>query len=126
MIEPVRVGIGHERHAASTGVSLQKWRSRFGKAPKQAATPEFAAVANYGYHLDAGKFGLFLRKHCLEHLGVRYVPLMPYGYRAMDAVWANVTEAKPLPGDARIATTPRALANGALSPLTAENLGDLP
>jgi hypothetical protein len=27
-------------------------------------TPEFAAVANYGYHLDAGKFGLFLRKHC--------------------------------------------------------------
>ena len=45
-----------------------------GRAPKQAATPEFAAVANYGYHLDAGKFGLFLKKHCLEHLGVHYVP----------------------------------------------------
>jgi len=45
-----------------------------GRAPKQAATPEFAAVANYGYHLDAGKFGQFLKKHCLERLGVHYVP----------------------------------------------------
>lgn len=44
-----------------------------GKAPKQAATPEFAAVANYGYHLDAGKFGTFLRKHCLENLGVHHL-----------------------------------------------------
>lgn len=44
-----------------------------GKAPKQAATPEFAAVANYGYHLDAGKFSVFLRKHCTERLGVRHV-----------------------------------------------------
>ena len=31
-------------------------------APKQVGTPEFAAVANYGYHFDAGKFGLFLRQ----------------------------------------------------------------
>jgi hypothetical protein len=45
-----------------------------GKAPKQAATPEFAAVANYGYHLDAGKFSVFLRRHCVEHLGVRHMP----------------------------------------------------
>ncbi len=41
---------------------------------KQVTTPEYAAVANYGYHLDAGKFGIFLRKHCLEKLGVHYVP----------------------------------------------------
>jgi tryptophan halogenase len=44
-----------------------------GRAPKQAATPEFAAVANYGYHLDAGKFGQFLRRHCTDKLGVRHV-----------------------------------------------------
>jgi hypothetical protein len=44
-----------------------------GRAPKQAGTPEFAAVANYGYHLDAGKFGVFLKKHCLERLGVHYL-----------------------------------------------------
>jgi tryptophan halogenase len=44
-----------------------------GRAPKQASTPEFAAVSNYGYHLDAGKFSVFLRKHCVERLGVRHV-----------------------------------------------------
>jgi 2-polyprenyl-6-methoxyphenol hydroxylase-like FAD-dependent oxidoreductase len=44
-----------------------------GRAPKQFATPEFAAVANYGYHLDAGKFGAFLRDHCVGKLGVTHV-----------------------------------------------------
>ncbi|MEM8500270.1 MAG: tryptophan halogenase family protein [Pseudomonadota bacterium] len=42
-------------------------------APKQAATPDFAAVVNYGYHLDAAKFGLFLRDHCVRKLGVTHV-----------------------------------------------------
>jgi len=55
-------------------VSFQPHLCVQGRAPKQVATPEFAAVANYGYHLDAGKFGAFLRKHCLEKLGVHYVP----------------------------------------------------
>ena len=44
-----------------------------GLAPKQAATPEYAAVLNYAYHLDATRFGLFLREHCVENLGVRHV-----------------------------------------------------
>ena len=42
-------------------------------APKQIATPEFAAVANYAYHLDAGKFADLLQRHCTETLGVRHV-----------------------------------------------------
>jgi tryptophan halogenase len=54
-------------------VSFQPHLCVHGKAPKQAVTPEYAAVANYGYHLDAGKFGVFLRKHCVEKLGVRHV-----------------------------------------------------
>jgi hypothetical protein len=54
-------------------VSFQPHLCVNGRAPKQASTPEFAAVANYGYHLDAGKFGLFLRKHCVNKLGVRHV-----------------------------------------------------
>jgi hypothetical protein len=54
-------------------VSFQPHLCLQGKAPKQAATPEFASVANYGYHLDAGKFGQFLRQHCVERLGVRHV-----------------------------------------------------
>jgi tryptophan halogenase len=55
-------------------VSYQPHLCVQGRAPKQATTPEFASVANYGYHLDAGKFGLFLRRHCLEKLGVHYIP----------------------------------------------------
>jgi len=45
-----------------------------GLAPKMITTPEYEAVANYAYHLDAGKFAGFLQKHCTEKLGVRHVP----------------------------------------------------
>ncbi len=41
-----------------------------GLAPKTIATAEFDAVANYAYHLDAGKFAAFLQRHCCEKLGV--------------------------------------------------------
>ncbi|MCU0989417.1 MAG: tryptophan 7-halogenase, partial [Xanthomonadales bacterium] len=44
-----------------------------GRAPKQPGTPEFAAVANYAYHLDAGKFGQYLQRFCARKLGVRHV-----------------------------------------------------
>jgi tryptophan halogenase len=44
-----------------------------GLAPKTITTPEFDAIANYSYHLDAGKFAAFLQKHCCERLGVRHV-----------------------------------------------------
>jgi tryptophan halogenase len=36
-------------------------------------TPEYEAVANYAYHLDAGKFAGFLQRHCTAKLGVRHV-----------------------------------------------------
>lgn len=42
-------------------------------APKQDTTPEYAHVANYAYHLDAGKFAGLLQKHCTEKLGVRHI-----------------------------------------------------
>ena len=54
-------------------VSFQPHLCAQGRAPKQVTTPEYAAVANYGYHFDAGKFGLLLKRHCTEHLGVRHV-----------------------------------------------------
>ena len=42
-------------------------------APKLITTPEFGGVANYAYHLNAGKFGVFLRQHCVAKLGVTHV-----------------------------------------------------
>jgi tryptophan halogenase len=44
-----------------------------GLAPKTIATAEYDALANYAYHLDAGKFAPFLQRHCCEKLGVRHV-----------------------------------------------------
>src|ERR1700742_4480021 len=44
-----------------------------GLAPKTITTPEYQALANYAYHLDAGKFAPFLQKHCTEKLGVHHV-----------------------------------------------------
>jgi tryptophan halogenase len=44
-----------------------------GLAPKTITTPEYQAVANYAYHLDAGKFAPFIQKHATANLGVRHV-----------------------------------------------------
>lgn len=44
-----------------------------GLAPKQITTPEYASVANYAYHLNSGKLGQFLQKHCTQKLGVVHI-----------------------------------------------------
>ena len=43
------------------------------RAAKLAGTPEFEPLANYAYHLDAGKFADFLKRHCVTKLGVEHV-----------------------------------------------------
>jgi flavin-dependent dehydrogenase len=63
----------YPEHRFADLVCYQPALCEHGKAPKQYATPEYAAVANYAYHLDAGKFGRFLQKFCTEKLGVRHV-----------------------------------------------------
>ena len=42
-------------------------------APKQVTTPEYGAVANYGYHFDAVKIGHLLCRHAVDKLGVRHI-----------------------------------------------------
>ncbi|HUN72579.1 MAG TPA: tryptophan halogenase family protein [Steroidobacteraceae bacterium] len=44
-----------------------------GLAPKTITQGEYRALANYSYHLDAGKFAPFLARHCTDKLGVRHV-----------------------------------------------------
>jgi tryptophan halogenase len=44
-----------------------------GLAPKTITHAEYRGLANYSYHLDAGKFAPFLARHCVEKLGVRHV-----------------------------------------------------
>jgi len=57
----------------SNAVCFQEQVCEYGLAPKLITTPEFGSVANYSYHLNAGKFAVFLHKHCVEKLGVEYV-----------------------------------------------------
>ena len=54
-----------------------------GLAPKTIATPEYEAVANYAYHLDAGKFAPFLQRHCSDK--ARRAPCP--GRRAASRTW---------------------------------------
>lgn len=54
-------------------VSAQARVCAAGLAPKQPQTPEFAAVTNYAYHLDAPAFAELLREHCTARLGVKRI-----------------------------------------------------
>ncbi|PIB95230.1 tryptophan halogenase family protein [Caulobacter sp. X] len=57
----------------SRAVCPQEALCENGLAPKKITSAEFEATANYAYHLDAGKFADFLRRHCVDQLGVRHV-----------------------------------------------------
>ena len=54
-------------------VNMQSFVCQAALAPKQLQTPEYAAVTNYGYHLDAGKFAEFLKNHCVKNLNVTHI-----------------------------------------------------
>lgn len=62
----------HEK-SFSQAVCYQEAICENGLAPKSMTTPEYEAVANYAYHLNAGKFSEFLKNHCLTKLGVEYI-----------------------------------------------------
>jgi tryptophan 7-halogenase len=64
---------GPRQRSFAASVCFQPELCARGLAPKQITTPEFAGIANYAYHLDAGKFGPFLRQVCLEKLGVHHL-----------------------------------------------------
>ncbi|WP_371194831.1 tryptophan halogenase family protein [Glaciecola sp. SC05] len=54
-------------------VTFQSMLCREGIAPKSIANKEYETVANYGYHLDAGKFAELLKNHSVENLGVEHL-----------------------------------------------------
>ncbi|WP_041522687.1 tryptophan halogenase family protein [Gilvimarinus agarilyticus] len=64
---------GHADTPFSAAVCPQDALCLEGLAPKQITTAEYAGIANYAYHLDAGAFSEFLKKHCTSQLGVRHI-----------------------------------------------------
>ncbi|MCY7297327.1 tryptophan halogenase family protein [Alteromonas sp. a30] len=57
----------------SDAVCFQEALCEQGLAPKSIRTPEFSAIANYAYHLDAGKFAQLLQRQCTQVLGVEHI-----------------------------------------------------
>ena len=57
----------------SNAVSFQEALCERSLAPKDITTPEYGAVANYAYHLNAGKFAEFIKNHCVTKLGVSHI-----------------------------------------------------
>jgi tryptophan halogenase len=54
----------------SQAATFQHYLCENGLAPKTIANKQYEAVANYGYHLDAGQFIELLREHCTAELKV--------------------------------------------------------
>ncbi|NCT68884.1 MAG: hydrogenase [Rhodanobacteraceae bacterium] len=74
------------------------------------ATPYVAALE------AAGRAPVYWRIPHAQHFdaflavpgfGDRYVPLLPYGYAALDRLWAHLADGAPLPVSRRFATAPR-------------------
>lgn len=59
--------------AYENAFSIQAAMCEAGKAPKQATTPDYAHVLNYGYHFDATALATLLKKHCINKLNVTHV-----------------------------------------------------
>lgn len=95
----------------------------FGSAPYVAWAKKNGRDMPHWRISNAQHFDGFLG---LPVLGARYIPLMPYAYRGLDAMWAHISDNKALPIDANISSTPRKFEAGVLAPLKQENLGAIP
>lgn len=95
--------------------------------------PEFTSSAPFArWAKSQGAQLSYWRIHHAQHfdallglpgLSNRYLPLMPYAYAALDAMWAHLHEGAALPGDREITPVPRTVIEGAVTPLKTENLG---
>lgn len=55
-------------------------------------------------------------------LAMQYVPLMPYAYKGLDAMWSHIEQGTPLPSDRVFKSKPRKLLKAELEPLSDANL----
>lgn len=63
----------HDAVSFSHAVASQTYFCDHHKAPKTHLHSDYQSQANYGYHLDAGKFAQLLNRHCVDKLNVNHV-----------------------------------------------------
>lgn len=83
------------------------------------AADDAGADVRYWRVANAQHFDAFLG---LPVMASRYVPLLPYAYRALDAMLAHVADGAALPASADVASTRRATSAGGVEPLTDKHL----
>ncbi|MCW5578903.1 MAG: hydrogenase [Dokdonella sp.] len=76
----------------------------FSSAPYVAALQAAGRTPVYWRVPHAQHFDAFL---AMPGFGERHVPLLPYGYAALDALWAHLHAGAPMPASRRYATRPR-------------------
>lgn len=103
-------------HGANDGLVIEAFSGGAYAAWAKAAGRDKVRYWKVG---NAQHFDAFLG---LPVLGANYVPMLPYGYRAMDRMWAHLAEGQPLPESMEISPRKRTLGASGLAPLTAEDL----
>jgi hydroxybutyrate-dimer hydrolase len=102
-------------HGADDGLVPEAFTS----APYAAWLQDQGRDVRYWKISHAQHFDAFLG---LPPLAARHVPLLPYAFAALDAMWGHVVQRKPLPASAVIEARPRTFEGTALRPLARENL----
>jgi tryptophan halogenase len=70
-LSPYWLQVGKQDFASS--VCFQPKLCDLNLAPKSITDKQYQGQANYGYHLDAGKFAQLIKEHSKESLGVKHV-----------------------------------------------------
>ncbi len=81
-----------------------------------------ASKLSYIEVTNAQHFDAFIDNAALPGYDTRFIPLHVYFNRAMDAMWANLTQNTPLPPPQVVRTTPRGGTPGAAPAITAANV----
>ena len=68
-----QMGLAENGKSYPDAVSMQEQICQHGLAPKKITTPAYDGIVNYAYSLDAGKFGLMLKRLATETLGVKHI-----------------------------------------------------
>ena len=80
---------------------------------------EEGRAVSYWRVADAQHFDAFL---ALPVFTTRYVPLLPFAYRALDAMWAHLEHGTALPASREIRPKARSVVDGVVAPLRVEDL----
>lgn len=128
LADALRTGVGAKRaslpsagvpvflvHGTDDGLVPEAFTS----APYAAWLQQQGRDVRYWKVAHAQHFDAFLG---LPPLAARHVPLLPYAYAALDAMWGHVMQGRPLPASAVIDARPRAFDGAALRPLSRTDL----